>query len=211
MSASAAPDPRDRIADGRGVGAHFFAEVYDGTPPWETGRHQPAVAQAVARGWFRSPILDLGCGTGANARLLAASGHQVLGIDSVVRAIDLARQGGGGDLVRFEVASALELARVVPDGWAATVLDSALFHVFSDEDRPKYAAELARVCAPRGQFIVVCFSEREERPGPRRVTERELVDALRDAFRLESIEAVRYESLAHEGGAHAWLARFARA
>jgi SAM-dependent methyltransferase len=204
-------DPRDRIADERGVKARFFDEVYEGTPPWEVGHPQPAVALALERRWFISPVLDLGCGTGSNARLLAAHGHQVLAVDSVPRAIELARQkGGAGDHLRFEIGDALDLSALVPAGWAKTLLDSALFHVFSDEDRVHYARELARVVSRGGTLIILCFSEAEDRPGPRRVSERELVATLTPHFALQSIEQIRYASLAHTGGAHAWLARFTR-
>lgn len=48
------------MSDKQGIPSTFFDTVYDGTPPWETGRPQPEVVRLVERGGFRGRILDIG-------------------------------------------------------------------------------------------------------------------------------------------------------
>src|SRR4051812_12541611 len=55
------------------------------------------------------------------------------------------------------------------------VIDSGLFHVFDDEDRPRYVAGLAHVTRPGGRLFLQCFSDEEPgTQGPRRVSQREV-------------------------------------
>jgi SAM-dependent methyltransferase len=55
-------------------------------------------------------ILDIGCGTGALARVLADMGHDVTGLDGSSRMIGLARRFNAGLPIRFLVGDALQLA-----------------------------------------------------------------------------------------------------
>jgi ubiquinone/menaquinone biosynthesis C-methylase UbiE len=204
-------DARDFIADARGVKPESFDQLYLGSPIWEIARPQAAVKIALHRNIFRSPVVDLGCGTGENARFLAQNGLQVLAVDSVARAIELARQSTPTtDLIRFEHANVLNLRGLIPDGWAGSILDSGLFHVFSDQDRAIYASELARIAQPAATLILICFNEHETRPGPRRVTQSELRASLRDSWDAQSIEPTRYEISTDQMGAQAWMAVFKR-
>lgn len=204
-------DKPDRIADARGVKPEFFDELYLGSPIWEIARPQSAVKTALQRNLFRSPVVDLGCGTGENARLLAQNGLQVLAVDSVARAIELARHSTPTtDLIRFEHANVLDLHGLIPDGWAGSILDSGLFHVFSDVDRATYSAELARIAQPGSTLVLICFNEHETRPGPRRVSQTELRASLCDSWNVRSIEPTRYELSTDDQGAQAWLAVFTR-
>jgi SAM-dependent methyltransferase len=50
------------------------ASYTDGPAPWDLGRPQPAIAQIVASGAFVGTVLDVGCGSGENALLIASSG-----------------------------------------------------------------------------------------------------------------------------------------
>jgi cyclopropane fatty-acyl-phospholipid synthase-like methyltransferase len=60
-----------------------------------------------------------------------------------------------------------------------TVIDSGLFHVFSDEDRLRYLKGLATVLKAGGRLFLMCFSDEEPgSQGPRRVSQQELHDAF---------------------------------
>jgi cyclopropane fatty-acyl-phospholipid synthase-like methyltransferase len=45
------------------------------------------------------------------------------------------------------------------------ILDAAVFHVFSDEDRQRYIKNLEYLIKPGGLYIQLCFSEKEIRKG----------------------------------------------
>ncbi len=74
------------------------------------------------------------------------------------------------------------------------VIDSGLFHVFSDEDRRRYVEGLATVLKPSGRLFLMCFSDAEPgEQGPRRVSKEELHAAFAEGWLIESIEPTRAE------------------
>ena len=59
------------------------------------------------------------------------------------------------------------------------VVDSGLFHVFSDEDRKSYVAGPATILKQGRRLFLMCFSDDEPgTDGPRRVSQQELRDAF---------------------------------
>ena len=58
-----------------------------GTPPWDIGRPQPAIAALAEAGRFVGSVLDVGCGTGETALWLAARGLTAWGVDASSTAI----------------------------------------------------------------------------------------------------------------------------
>lgn len=184
-----------------------YEREYQGHPPWEIGRPQPAVVGLIERGALKSPVLDVGCGTGEHAALMVTRGLAVTAVDIAATAIRRAEEkvraaGGRAD---FHVLDALALPRL--GRTFASVLDSALFHVFDDAERSHYARVLAQVLVPGGKAYVLCFSEQEpDWGGPRRVTQAELRATFGPPFVVESIVEARYVHRASpEGSARAWL------
>jgi len=186
----------------------FFDAAYQGTPPWDIGRPQPAFVRLEERGEIVGRVLDLGCGTGENALYFARVGHEAWGFDSAPTAIRLAREKSArrGLPVRFEVADALELDRR-PERFE-TITDCGLFHTFDDEERPRYAASLRAALGSPGRVHVLCFSDREpaEWGGPRRVTQDEIRATFGEGWRVRSIRAERFATRFEEIRGEAWLA-----
>jgi hypothetical protein len=99
-----------------------------------------------------------------------------------------------------------------------SVIDSGLFHVFSDEDRARYVAGLAHVTRPGGRLFLLCFSDEEPgTQGPRRVSERELRGAFADGWTIEEIRPSSFEVRPDledisfsEGGPKAWFSMVRR-
>jgi ubiquinone/menaquinone biosynthesis C-methylase UbiE len=92
-----------------------------------------------------------------------------------------------------------------------TVIDSGLFHVFSDEERVLFVQSLARVLKPGGTYYMLCFSDQESSsgPGPRRVSQAEIFASFAHGWRVNEIRATRFETTNGQGAA-AWLASISR-
>ena len=77
-----------------------LAAVYD---PLDPDRSDLDAYAAVATELGARTVLDLGCGTGTFAVLLAAQGFDVTGVDPAAASIDVARAKPGADRVRWVV------------------------------------------------------------------------------------------------------------
>src|SRR5262249_32614317 len=145
-----------------------FESAYGGQAPWDVGRPQKALVDVADH--VRGTVLDAGCGTGENALFFAARGHEVTGIDFLDEPIERARRKAAerGVVATFLVKDALTLK-----DWTErfdSVIDSGLFHVFSDDARRQYVEGLAAVLKPGGRLFLLCFSDAEPgTQGPRRV------------------------------------------
>jgi SAM-dependent methyltransferase len=174
------------------IGRTAFESIYAGQPRWETGRPQKAILDVADR--VTGSVLDAGCGTGENALYFASRGQRVTGIDFLAEPINLAKRKAAerGLTATFLEMDALAL-KELPEVFDSAI-DSGLFHVFSDEDRRRYVEGLASVLKPGGRLFLLCFSDREPGDqGPRRVSRKEIEDALAEGWVVESIEPSRYE------------------
>ena len=162
-------------------------------PPWDIGKAQAKFAAEAGR--LSGSILDAGCGTGENALFFASREHAVTGMDFLEAPIALARQKATerGINATFRVGDALKLEESSEQ--FDNAIDSGLFHVFSDEDRPRYVRGLAKVVRPGGRVMLMCFSDKTPgEQGPRRVTEAELRAAFAKGWEIETLELARFET-----------------
>ncbi len=169
-----------------------FQNAYAEKPPWDIGKPQPGL-QAHADKVIGS-VLDAGCGTGEHALFFASRGNQVTGFDFLEEAIAAAKRKAAerGLAATFLVQDALKLQE-----WTArfdSVIDSGLFHVFSDEDRAIYVLGLKTVLNHGGHLFLLCFGDQTPgTQGPRRVSQNELREAFSEGWEVESIEPARLE------------------
>jgi len=188
-----------------------FDALYAGTPPWDIGRPQPAFLALAQEGAVRGRMLDVGCGTGEHVLMAAGLGLEATGVDAAATAIDAARRKARdrGLTARFLVWDALRLAAL--GELFDTVLDSGLFHVFQDDERPAFVDGLGAVTRPGGRYLMLCFSDRQPGAwGPRRVTQAEIRASFDDGWRVDSIEPARFDVTIDPDGALAWLAAITR-
>ncbi len=187
-----------------------FETFYAGTPPWDIGRPQPALAKVAESGEVRGRVLDVGCGTGEHALMAAAMGLEAVGVDTAPTAIAIAKRKAQerGLTARFLLANALELGALGEQ--FDTALDCGLFHVFEDKDRAAFVTSLAAAVRPGGRYFMLCFSERQSGDfGPRRVTQAEIRASFARGWKVDSIEPAPLEIV--EGPAvQAWLASITR-
>jgi cyclopropane fatty-acyl-phospholipid synthase-like methyltransferase len=185
--------------------------VYEGSPPWDIGRPQPAFVKLAEAGKLQGRVLDVGCGTGEHTLLAAQHRADAMGIDIAARAVKRARRKAAerGINAEFQVADGLRLDQLSQRFDA--VIDSGVFHVFGDDERPTYVKSLRSVLRPGGTCYLMCFSDREPGDwGPRRVSEAELRSAFADGWTMESIEPAEFEVAIEPDRAQAWLATIHR-
>ncbi len=93
-----------------------------------------------------------------------------------------------------------------------SVIDSGLFHTFDDDERPVFAASLARALNKGGSYLMLAFSEHEPGGwGPRRVTQAEIRSTFSRGWKVESIEPTMFAAaLDNAQGAKAWRSTIRR-
>jgi SAM-dependent methyltransferase len=200
----------------------LFDDAYQArTAPWVIGEPQPAIVELERTGVIRGRVLDAGCGAGEHTILLTRLGYNVLGIDFSPTAIEQARENAAAKGVdaRFDVGDAMNL----PEEPAYdTVIDSALFHIFDDADRPKYVRSLHAACRPGALVHVLALSDAGHGFGPE-VSEAVVREAFGDGWELEALDTTTYRGVVGEPHAEAlglpvgsrvdepaWLARARR-
>jgi cyclopropane fatty-acyl-phospholipid synthase-like methyltransferase len=188
---------------------YHWEEAYLSRPPWDVDHPQPVFVGLVKDGEIRpGRVLDVGCGTGENAIFLAQQGCAVSGVDIVPRAVEQAIKKATVRHVKvdFSLCDVLTLGLCFDEGEFDTVIDSGLFHVMTDEERPVYVKQIHRVLKDNGNYFMMCFSDQQPGDwGPRRVSKQEIAQAFTPLFRINYIKDARFDSLIHDGGARAYL------
>ena len=200
----------------------LFDDAYQArTAPWVIGEPQPAIVELERTGVIRGRVLDAGCGAGEHTILLTRLGYNVLGIDFSPTAVEQASENAAtkGVDARFDVGDAMNL----PEEPAYdTIIDSALFHIFDDADRPKYVRSLHAACRPGALVHVLALSDAGRGFGPE-VSEAVVREAFGDGWELEALDTTTYRGVVGEPHAEAlglpvgsrvdepaWLARARR-
>jgi len=186
-----APTSHERM-----TGLPWDASYQDGRAPWDIGQPQPAIVRLASEGGFAGKVLDVGCGTGENALLVASLGSSVLGVDVAETALAIAWEKASerGIEVEFAAAGALHLDRL--GAMFDTVLDCGLFHTFDGDERPRYVASLASVTRHDGTLYVLCFSDDGPDTGPHPIRQEELRAAFNasNGWNIVAIEPDRIQT-----------------
>ena len=118
------------------------------------------IESAIESGWFRigTSLLDIGCGAGDMAAMLAARGFDTLGIDFAPAAIELARESHLGHepitSLRFEVADLVTDTTGL--GVFENFVDRGCFHCLDVSDHGGYGRSVAAMSAPGARFLMIC-------------------------------------------------------
>lgn len=154
---------------------------------WDREEPAPELVELIeARGWpHGARALDLGCGTGSDARYLAENGFDVTGVDISDAAIGEARERSAPDCaVTWVRADARDLP--LEDASQDLVADGACLQHLTRAEWDDYAREVARIMVPRGVLFVRGVSVRHRSTN---VLRREWLEAVfgSGAFRIESM------------------------
>ena len=124
-----------------------------GTAPDENLAEWVSADSALKRG----PALDIGCGNGRNAVLLARAGFDVHGVDYSQAAITWATQRAreAGVNVDLRHSSVFDL-NITPATYRF-VYDSGCFHHLAPQQRELYVQLVWAALKPGGYFGLVCF------------------------------------------------------
>ncbi len=188
-----------------------FETYYAGKAPWDIGRPQPAFLALAQEGAIRGRVLDVGCGTGEHVFMAAAMGLDTTGVDVASTAIEIAegKARERGLTARFLVCDALQLTSL--NEQFDTVLDSGLFHILKDDDRPRFADGLRAVMKPGGRYFMICYSDQQPGDrGPRRVTQDEIRASFKVGWTVDSIQPGKFDMVTNPDGALGWLATITR-
>jgi SAM-dependent methyltransferase len=156
-----------------------LAQLYD---PGDPDRSDLAVYDAVVDELGARSVLDVGCGTGTFATLLAARGIDVVGVDPARASLDVARAKPGADRARWIHGDATTLPPLQVD---LATMTGNVAQVFVTDD--EWRATLAGVRAalrPDGHLVF------ETRVPGRRAWEAWVPEATRSRVALEGVGVV---------------------
>jgi len=171
--------------------AAFWEERYrTGFTPWDRPGPARQLLEALERHGIRPPgrVLDLGAGTGRNARHLADAGFEVVAIDISRTAIEQAEHQDGGRGVVYGVIDALE--DDLPGGPFDLVFDFGCWHSFDDPThRALLCRRVADVLVEGGLWLSVigCTDGPPRDVGPPRRSARDVAEAFEPLFEILSL------------------------
>ena len=125
-----------------------LAEIYDAVEG-ERGDLDHYLAIAAESG-ARS-VLDVGCGTGTFACLLADRGIEVVGVDPAAASLDIARAKPGADRIRWLHGDATTLPELQVD--LATMTANVAHVILADDDWSATLRGIRAALRPGGQLV----------------------------------------------------------
>ncbi len=125
-----------------------LAAIYDELDP---DRSDLDVYASVVRELGARSVLDVGCGTGTFACMLARAGLEVTGVDPAAAMLAVARCKPGADRVRWILGVATELPPIQVD---LATMTGNVAQVFLDDDGWRRTLEaVRRALRPGGRFV----------------------------------------------------------
>lgn len=176
-----------------------FKKRYEsGDTPWDIGKPDFNLIEIVTKTPIKScKALDIGCGTGDNSIWLAQNHFQVTGTDISEIAIKKAKEKALKNDVKctfIVVDFIIDRIEGAPFGF---VFDRGCFHTFdSDEERKKFAENVAACLEKNGLWLSLIGSADEQRqgPGPPQRTANDIVVAVEPYFEILSLASSHFGS-----------------
>jgi len=147
------------------AGRRFLAPLFDPVMAVTTRAHRwrgRLVAETLATDPMT--ILDLGCGTGTLAVLLAqrAPRARVIGLDGDSEILQRAAAKAEAAGVAVELLEAMADAIPLGDATVDAVVSSLVFHHLAPETKARALAEISRVLRPGGKLIIADYGRPQD-------------------------------------------------
>ena len=148
------------------LGSRPYDAMYRWGAPWDNGARAELV-MLLESGRLTSAVgpraIDIGCGTGADCRLLAEHGFDVVGVDFSEVAISEARRAGGSP--QYVRADLFDLPGEVTARPFDLIFDGGTIDDLPPARLREAAATITRLAHRRTVFVMWCFSlPREQAP-----------------------------------------------
>lgn len=168
--------------------------------PWDSGEPAPQLVELLQRrGELDLPnhaALEVGCGTGDNSVLLAQYGFRVVATDIAETAVQAARDKaetfGAAPMIEFLRHDILE-GPPVEAGTIGFAFDRGVFHVVTEDERPRFAERVAEALAPGGWWMSLCGNADDPTEGgPPRLTAAHIAATLEPHFEMHRLLRSRF-------------------
>lgn len=158
-----------------------------GETPWDKGAPHPGLVEFLKRTPVHGRVLVPGCGAGHDARALAATADEVVGLDIAPSAIARAKAQPAVGGERYQLADLFAL----PASWRGTfdvVFEHTCFCAIDPSLREKYVAAVAAALKRGGHLLAIFYLDPGLDPGesgpPFGVTREELDGYFSPCFTL---------------------------
>jgi methyl halide transferase len=168
----------------------------EGTPSWDAGRPHAELARVLDEYRLRpQTVLEIGCGTGADAIVLARRRFEVTAVDCSPIAIERARlRAEQADAVlRFVLEDIYAFGRTA--GQFDFVYDAGLYHAVRQVNLERYLDMLWRITRPGSYYLCLAGAPSEPtEDGPPQVTDDEMHNELGRLFEFVHLRPTQLES-----------------
>jgi methyl halide transferase len=168
----------------------------EGTPSWDAGCPHAELTRVLDEYKLRpETVLEIGCGSGADAVVLAKRRFEVTAVDCSPIAIERARLRAEryDALARFVLDDIFHFARSA--GQFDLVYDSGFYHIVRRVNLEAYLDALWRVTRPGSYYLCLAGAPSETtEEGPPQVTEDEIHNELGRLFEPVHLRPTQLES-----------------
>ena len=168
------------------MGIGYAIAYRAGITPWEKAGRQdrPTLEHLLEREEALRPnrvrrAIDLGCGRGANTKLLLDRGWDAMGVDNVRQAVDVAVRRNGLDDARFVIGDVRHLVHSGVGSHFDLFLDVGCFQSLDDAGRTLMAGGVTELAQPDATILMRTGGPRAWPVRPRQVVRHDIERAYR--------------------------------
>lgn len=178
----------------------------EGQPSWETNTAATELQRVLSKKTIpRGTVLELGCGTGADAVCLAQHGFDVTAVEFSPIALERARRRAEQEdaQVHFVLGDVYDFAQTA--GAFDFVYDAGFYHFARRSDLDRLLDMLWHVTRPGSFYLALAGNDDEPGDGgPPTVTEHEIHYELGRLFDMVELKTFRFESPNRKNGYLGW-------